>query len=302
MNRVFIVGCPRSGTTLLQTILAAHPSVLTFRESHFFDKCFRQKGSTLVECASASERLEKFLQQNELGSPEDRRRQVEAMDRLGDPIEKGSQFIDLLDAVAHLHGVRAWVEKTPDHVLRISLIAKLVPDAAFIHVVRPPADVLVSLRDATKKWGRQRPWIRCWLHWYAAMRETWMYYDRPLHLVMPLEELTRNPEQNARRICDWLGLPWVEDLLSRREQAAEELVLAGESWKSQSLSEIRPTERKPLSAVPAYLRPLVSFSHKQVYEKLLARAKCADGRPRFECADAGIASPADSRACHADIS
>ncbi|MGL4503377.1 MAG: sulfotransferase family protein, partial [Planktothrix sp.] len=35
-NRIFLVGCPRSGTTLLQSLLAAHPQIASFPESHFF--------------------------------------------------------------------------------------------------------------------------------------------------------------------------------------------------------------------------------------------------------------------------
>ena len=35
-DRIFIVGCPRSGTTLLQSLLAAHPQIHSFPETHFF--------------------------------------------------------------------------------------------------------------------------------------------------------------------------------------------------------------------------------------------------------------------------
>lgn len=35
-QRFFLVGCPRSGTTLLQSLLAAHPEIISFPESHFF--------------------------------------------------------------------------------------------------------------------------------------------------------------------------------------------------------------------------------------------------------------------------
>ena len=35
-QRIFLVGCPRSGTTLLQSLLAAHPDITSFPESHFF--------------------------------------------------------------------------------------------------------------------------------------------------------------------------------------------------------------------------------------------------------------------------
>lgn len=300
MKRIFIVGCPRSGTTLLQTILAAHPSVLTFRESHFFDKCFRHKGSKVVEYASAAERLERFLLQNELESLDDRRQQVEAMDRLRDPLEKARQFIDLLDAEARHHGALAWAEKTPDHVFRIRLITQLAPKAMFLHLVRPPVDVVVSLRDATKRWGHERPWIRCWVHWYFAMREAWRYCQNPQHCVVPLEQLARNPQANARQICDWLELPWDEDLLLRREQAAEELVLATESWKSQSRSKIEPAERKTLGAIPAYLRPLASISQKQVYDKLLRQATRNEERSRRGRAGAAGAAQAGPLTCQAD--
>lgn len=61
MIRCFIVGCPRSGTTLLQAMLGAPFKVLTFPESHFFQRSFKGKRAFFLRGLQASRVLRRWL-------------------------------------------------------------------------------------------------------------------------------------------------------------------------------------------------------------------------------------------------
>src|SRR5687768_3975926 len=65
IGRIFVVGCPRSGTTLVQSLLAAHSKIVTFTESHLFDKGFRSLGGLLfVRHQQLQGYAAKFVQEN----------------------------------------------------------------------------------------------------------------------------------------------------------------------------------------------------------------------------------------------
>lgn len=70
-GRFFIVGFPRSGTTLLQSLLAAHPQIASFPESYFFPNAVEKKGLRILGISSlkAKENLQKFLNNIKLTCP-----------------------------------------------------------------------------------------------------------------------------------------------------------------------------------------------------------------------------------------
>ncbi|HEY9694672.1 MAG TPA: sulfotransferase [Oculatellaceae cyanobacterium] len=67
-TRLFLVGCPRSGTTLLQSLLVAHPEILSFPESHFFRSLLEYRTPWRIKLKIASSktkpRLKQFLKES----------------------------------------------------------------------------------------------------------------------------------------------------------------------------------------------------------------------------------------------
>ena len=65
-RRVFVVGVPRSGTTLVQSLLAAHSTMTSFTESHFFDRHFTRlpPSSLSILSRNPAPRLHEFLLEN----------------------------------------------------------------------------------------------------------------------------------------------------------------------------------------------------------------------------------------------
>ncbi|MCC6680708.1 MAG: sulfotransferase [Phycisphaeraceae bacterium] len=232
--RIFVVGCPRSGTTLVQSLLCAHPQLTGFTESHVFDKAYNRRGK--LDEVELQRRVEVFLAENNIS---------------GDLYE-GLNFIALLDAVAQQRGATGWVEKTPDHVFRIPLIDSLTPDCRFIHVLRQAQGVLPSLHKAshTAGWANVKPWWECAAHWYAALRQSNRFAGQPRHAIVSYEQLTADPRKVMQGLIAFLGLPWDEAVLTNYAQQADKLISAGEHWKASASGAIENKNITPASALP----------------------------------------------------
>ncbi|MDP5181620.1 sulfotransferase [Blastococcus sp. BMG 814] len=130
MRRIFVVGCPRSGTTLLQSFLAAHPQVHSFPETHFFHRLQAPRGGRRaagLAATGAAGRLDEAA--GRLGAP--RRRPVLPTVR-----RSGAAFVAMADAAARRNGADTWVEKTPANLYVLDLIERVVPGAQVVHIVR----------------------------------------------------------------------------------------------------------------------------------------------------------------------
>lgn len=138
MKYVFIVGCPRSGTTWLQLLLAQHPAVATAQETHLFSGYLAGLQAAWERHRNTPRRigLQAALTEKEFNQLcADFARRV--MERIA-----GSRA-----------AAKVVLEKTPDHVNHASLILKLFPDAYFIHLVRDPRAAVASLCAAGRSWG-----------------------------------------------------------------------------------------------------------------------------------------------------
>lgn len=169
MKYFFVVGCPRSGTTWLQMLLSQHPAVATTWETHLFD-------GYLAGLQAAWDRG--AATRRKVGLP---------------AVLTEDQFTTLCADFArgvmqHIEqakpGAKVVVEKTPAHVLHVSLIVKLLPEAHFIHLVRDPRAAVASLCAAGRTW--RRSWAsddpvenaRRWVRDVSAGREIGSLTDR----------------------------------------------------------------------------------------------------------------------------
>lgn len=137
----FIVGSSRSGTTWLQLLLAQHPLVATSQETHIFLKYVGRAMRVWHRDAAA----------------QDGRRKVGLPSVIDDKVFRSAcrSFTDtvfqaILDDTS---GAACVVEKTPGHAVWGEEILSLYPEAAFIHVIRDPREVVCSLRSAGRSWG-----------------------------------------------------------------------------------------------------------------------------------------------------
>jgi hypothetical protein len=237
-----LVGCERSGTTLLQSMLAAHPQLASFPESHFFiGLAPRSRWRRALGLASRKKRprFESFL------------REVGAVQCGGGPRKfawtmrrQTDDFVRLLDSLALSQGKDRWIEKTPGHLRCLPMIEKYVPGARFIHLVRNGQDVVASLYEVARRfpetWSGQWTVERCVGKWNADVQRTRAQLGRPNHFLVRYEQLIVAPEAILRSLCQFLGVAFVEPMLTQYHTAAHALITPNEPWKHDAKGKLRP--------------------------------------------------------------
>ncbi len=215
MKRIFLVGSPRSGTTILQSLLAAHPEIISFPESKFFHYLLYEEFATKLPS-----RLETFLR-NEIHRPE----LLNDFDDNQTVANKASWFVRILDGLAIEQNKSIWLEKTPEHIYFIEDIQSLIPDAKFIHILRDGMDTIASMYEATRNftdlWGGVWDLEHCIDRWKDAVLTSHKYINNSRHILVKYEELIDNKNVVLTNICNFLGIEYdCAMLINYKEKAA----------------------------------------------------------------------------------
>ena len=208
---VFIVGMPRSGTTLVEQILASHPQVHGAGELDYM----RQIAHTLPARLGSSEAFPECVRQ--LGAAAAKTIAEEHLERLASYASSAARITD----------------KLPNNFFRLGLIALLFPKASIIHCVRDPLDTCLSCYFQEFAHGQpfacdldhlgryHRDYQRLMAHWHNVL-------PSPI-LDVPYEGLVADQEGWSRKLVDFLGLPWDERCLAFYEK--ERLVRTASFWQ-----------------------------------------------------------------------
>ena len=142
---VFLIGSPRSGTTWLQSLLGAHAEIVTPQETDLFSKFIAPLQTWWDDQLDRSD-------------SEQRDRRAKGLPAVLDDGEFTAMLTGMVDRVLDaIHKLdpttSVIVEKSPAHSRHTELIAKYLPEAAFIHIVRDGRDVVASLQSASRGWG-----------------------------------------------------------------------------------------------------------------------------------------------------
>ncbi len=266
-RRIFIVGVPRSGTTLVQSLLAAHSRLTSFTESHFFSRHFRPQPwmATPWLRRDPSPRVHEFLAENHITPstvasaaghfPLDQRRSGWFLFRQGPTV--GRQLLQLLDAMAAVRGQSCWVEKTPKHLHYLPMLDQLCrggPRTHFVHVLRGGLETVASLHRASQDWPTSYDLATCVERWNRDMalslrRSRRRVASSSTDHFLCYEDLTRRPESVLRRLLNELVLPWEPEILVRYRASSKSLITRRETWKTEVERPMRPsaTSRQTLS-------------------------------------------------------
>ena len=228
---LFLVGCSRSGTTLLQSLLAAHPDIASFRESKFFHYGIPEYEPRRLALGLISRRLKPRMEiyfRDELERPE-------LLKRLPQLILLGyytRRFMAIMSLLTQEQGKQIFLEKTPDHIYQIDYIEKLIPEARFIHLVRNGVDVVASLYEVTNKypkpWGGARTIDRCLDDWKRAIEATRRHIHQPNHHLVQYEVLVENPRPVLEHLCEFIGIDFSEKMLQDYQVMGKQLSLVHE--------------------------------------------------------------------------
>ncbi len=244
-ERLFLVGCPRSGTTLLQSLLAAHSEVASFPESHFF--AVNGKSQLAYFCmllgivsSEMRERLNEFLL--EVERPDMKLRLSKSAFLLR---PYTAAFVNILDQLALDQGKTHWLEKTPGHLHYIKQLERYVKGAKFIHILRNGADVVASMYEYTNKdpqaWGGKYSIDQCIERWNGDIKRSQKQLGKKNHALVRYEDLVAQPEPVLSQLCDFIGLPFEATMLTEYPAVADHLILPHETWKHQVKQNIHNT-------------------------------------------------------------
>ncbi len=217
---VFVVGCARSGTTMLRAMLDAHSELSIPPESHFIPAMWRVRRRYghpgPVDATRMASDIARTFRFGEWGIPADAvRRRVAALER--------PSFADAIDAVflayAAEHGTTRWGDKTPNYALDVALLAELFPGARFVHLVRDGRNVALSLLQVPW-WPNTLPEAaQVWSHWTSVARSDGRALGVERYLEIRYEDLVDAPEESLRSVCGFLGLAYRDEMLSYPDRA-----------------------------------------------------------------------------------
>jgi hypothetical protein len=207
---IFVVGMPRSGTTLLRSILDAHESIAIAPETHFFSRWNRGRSR---DATSPGERVVRLLASRGWFA----KSAVDVDELARDVLPAASRdpqrvFAAAMQRYAASRGKRRWGEKTPGHYAHVPQILKWYPDARVIWLVRDPRAVAASLTKA--RWGHRNPMLHA-QRWSASMRLRRRLADDQRILTVRYEDMVQEADGVSRRICAFLGEPFDPGLLDR---------------------------------------------------------------------------------------
>jgi hypothetical protein len=210
---VFVGGCPRSGTTLLRSMLNANPALALPRETHFVLEAYNRR-TTFGDLRDDADRARlatwivrrKRTQFDRLELPRDRA--LEALRTA--PPTVGSVVGTALKLFADRFDKPRWGDKRPMHVQELPAIFDMFPDAQFVAIVRDPRAVVASMKklgwldswyDGTVAGGVDR-----WLHAVRAGRQGLRRYRDDQLLEIRYEDLVDDPAGVLGHVCTFLGL------------------------------------------------------------------------------------------------
>lgn len=201
---ILVGGCGRSGTTLVQVMLDAHPDLCCVRESSIL-----QPGK--LDTAKLAARI---------GLPVDRLR------ALADSSARHGEFVErVFEEYCQVVGKPRWADKSPRNVRRLKTIYKHFPRARFVHLIRDGRDTACSLRTHPRfrrlegpdsplvELDTWKPMEDCARRWVEDVSAGLAWRGHPGYTELRYEDLATDPEGSLRRIFDFLGVRWAPEVL-----------------------------------------------------------------------------------------
>ncbi|MFI6476627.1 sulfotransferase family protein [Nonomuraea sp. NPDC050663] len=237
---VFVIGCPRSGTTMLQLMLHSHPRIAVAPETRFVIPTYtRRRAFGDMRDAACRQALAEWIATDkstkfkELGLARD----AFVQEATKAPGSLGSVLGTAFRMYADRFGKARWGDKRPSYVKQVDILRRIFPDAQFIHLIRDGRDCVSSLKEM--------PWFT--LDSFHAM-STWaeaIDYGNKLARTLPAdsyyelryEDLTDDPGAEMQKLCAYLGEEFDPSVVSPK-QAADTVVPLHKVWHTNTHGEV----------------------------------------------------------------
>ncbi len=220
-------------------MLDAHPLLAIPPETHLFPRIARackqgvERPTDMLGVITASRYWPDFNL-----DPGDLRQRLEE----AQPLTATSTLRAFYRTYADAAGKPRWGDKTPGSLTRIKRIARALPEARFVHIVRDGRDVAVSLSAAY--FGPRTPAAAAqrWVDGIAKGRADGAkvgYYREVRY-----EDLVRDPEPILREVCDFIELPWDRSMLDYHRRAPARLAEIDRGLRAGAREEAVPARQR----------------------------------------------------------
>jgi hypothetical protein len=199
----FILGCVRSGTTMLRDFLRLHPRLECPEETHFFRWADPFSSPRYDRNYIAMKIFDRHRKMDGISNLEF----FEAKERSANRKEFSDNYGQLyLNAKQNPAG--RWFDKTPQNIYGIFLISHMYPAAKFIHIHRHPLNVVASLVEGRVMAKHSvKGAVNYWMESMILMHE----YKKINHsrvFELPYEALVKNPIDELKKLCDFINEDW----------------------------------------------------------------------------------------------
>ncbi len=226
---IFVIGCPRSGNTLIGAILNKHPKAFILFEANTFSSLYRKwrylcRQGVDPDKAFMEIMTKYFHKYNEKFrvSPLELKACAQYGPSWGRMLD---QYMRLIMSRAKPTAVR-WGDKTPHHVGWMESIVESFPNAQFVYVFRDPRSVVASLSKPSFPHTTNDPLInvdvvRQYLEVYEAQKRR-----VPANRILEIryEDLVQQPQETVASMCEFLGLDFRDDLLEDAPRSIREII------------------------------------------------------------------------------
>lgn len=231
---VFIVGCLRSGTTMLRHVVDAHPQIAIVNETQWLPRLYRHRACVdgLDADGTASPAIiAELLQQERFSRLEVSSADLKGIFAVGQLIPYAELVSRVLDAHGRAQGKDLVGEKSPGYVRFLPILHELWPRAKIVHLIRDGRDVCLSLlswkpEKVARTVGLFSSWQRdpiitaaVWWEWHVRLGQEMAHVLGPdLYREVRYEDLVSNPTEECARLCTFLGLGYDDAMLRFHER------------------------------------------------------------------------------------
>ena len=205
---IFVLGCPRSGTTLLQLMLHAHPRIAIPPETRFV--------LTSYEARNTFGDLREEPRRRALASSITRERQTLFYDLgldaqevfeeiVAGPPTLGSAIGIVFRAYARRFGKPRWGDKRPGYYQYIPALLRMFPDAQIVHLIRDGRDCVASLKTMPWFTGDVYTAVCSWVEAIDSCRRAARHLPADTYFELRYEDLVADPAARLTELCDFLG-------------------------------------------------------------------------------------------------
>lgn len=235
-NHIFVVGCPRSGTTLLWETLKSNPDIALAPETHFFSSLIHKGVLKSVKKLLPFDTDEKLTQLTNLFKSGkifgmiwiDWERKINFNETIAEFAKTKRTPKDLFEQImfgyARFHGKTRGGDKTPSHLYHVDTMVDWYPDCRVIHILRDPRALLLSemYKDAKPDYflGKDSPFYDLGLFFWVLMG-WWLALNRHdkysklypnNYMMVRFEDLVVNPGEKVKELCDFLDIELTDEM------------------------------------------------------------------------------------------